>query len=81
MTEVLRDNFEKLYPKIEKDLKQAAVVSVDTEFSGLLSSDDFKSRYVEVKHVKEALFSSCTVVLNDFWFLFIACLILHTIVI
>lgn len=43
MTEVLRDNFERLFPKIEKDLKQAAVVSIDTEFSGLLSSDDFKS--------------------------------------
>ncbi|XP_034252029.1 pre-piRNA 3'-exonuclease trimmer-like [Thrips palmi] len=43
MTEVLRDNFETLFPKIEKDLKQAAVISIDTEFSGLLSSDDFKS--------------------------------------
>ncbi|KAJ1530488.1 hypothetical protein ONE63_005386 [Megalurothrips usitatus] len=43
MTEIVRENFEQKFPDIVKDIKSSTFVSIDTEFSGLLSSDDFKS--------------------------------------
>lgn len=45
MTSVLRDNFEETFPEIEEVLRKSAFVSIDTEFSGLVKSNDFKSRY------------------------------------
>ncbi|KAE8744782.1 hypothetical protein FOCC_FOCC008598 [Frankliniella occidentalis] len=43
MTEVLRDTFEKNFPRVEKDIKNAAFIAIDTEFSCLVSHTESKS--------------------------------------
>ncbi|KAK3912234.1 Pre-piRNA 3'-exonuclease trimmer [Frankliniella fusca] len=64
MSEVLRDSFENYFPKIEKNIKDAAFISIDTEFSCLFSNNDSKSslfdtaeqRYLKQKdNISEAL--------------------------
>jgi hypothetical protein len=44
MSEITRNNFEQKYPEIVKSLRNAVFIAVDTEFTGLLSDPDFKSR-------------------------------------
>lgn len=44
MTEVVKSNFQDLYPKIEGSLKKAAFIAIDSEFSGLISHSKLKNR-------------------------------------
>lgn len=44
MVDVTTDNFDQLLPGILADIKSAAFVAVDTEFTGLESDAAFKGR-------------------------------------
>lgn len=44
MVDVTVDNFPQLLPQILQDIKTAAFISLDTEFTGLLADASFKGR-------------------------------------
>uniref|UniRef100_A0A1B6DB48 Uncharacterized protein n=1 Tax=Clastoptera arizonana TaxID=38151 RepID=A0A1B6DB48_9HEMI len=58
MCDVVKSNFDSLYPQIEKSLKSAAFIAIDSEFSGLISNSKFKrslfdsgkENYLKMKH-------------------------------
>lgn len=49
MCEITTNNFNDFYHQIEQDIKQSKFIAIDTEFSGLSTSDNATTRSIHIK--------------------------------